>query len=329
MKRKTKLFVLILILGIPTALMLINLRREWATRNLIQEIHNKNVPGALAALRNGANPNARDYSKETPLSPREQAQLFLAHLLHPTTHSAPDTYPTPLMLIAKSDDCPDNPALVKALLDAGADPNVEDEDGRTPLMQTACQGDMRLLNLLLKHKVELRWTDKDGCTALHLAAKTGMADTVESLLVAGSDLEGRNKAGKTSLHEACKEAHIPAVQALLRRHGNLNATDNDGNSPLHVASTFGDPDFVDFLLKAGADIEAKDHAGWTALHMAASYENYDVVQVLLRHHADLYARATDGKTALDTTQNRVTIQVLRQAGGKTGQELDAAKKAHR
>jgi len=322
-KRKAWRLVLILMLGIPITLMLLALRREWATRNLLQEIHNKNVPGALAALRNGANPNARDYSKDMPLSPGEQAKLFLTHLLHPTANSAQDMHPTPLLLIAQSDDCPDNPALVKALLDAGADPNVENADGETPLMQTVMCGDFRLMRLLLTHKIDVRRTDQRGRTALHWAAWTDSAEAIDSLLAAGSDLEGRNKAGETPLHEACKQAETPAVQALLRHHANLNATDNEGDTPLHVASAFGDSKFVDFLLKAGADIESKDHAGWTPLHMTASYRAFDVVQVLLRHHANIYARATDGKTALDTTQNRETIQVLRQAGGKTGHELDA------
>jgi ankyrin repeat protein len=346
-KRKAWWFVLILLIGIPTGLTLNAFHRDQASRNLIQAIKHKNVPAALAALRNGADPNARDYSRDKPLSFGERTKLLLAHLLHLTAIPTPDTHPTALQLLLDSiyeswttqgwsvhiemdsngrpsrtrsmeNDKHVDLTLLKTLLDVGADPNLANEDRMFPLEEVACWGHPQGCHLLLLHGANVHKKDTQGCTALHWAAKNGMNTTIDSLLAAGADVEAKNELGQTPLHMACLDPNNSAVQALLHHHANVKARDSEGDTPLHSAVQYGDPELIDILLADGADIDARNKSGWTPLHLASSYRNIDTVRALLRHHADLYARTSDGKTALETTQNVDTIQVLRHAGGKTG-----------
>lgn len=56
-----------------------------------------------------------------------------------------------------------------ALLEFGADPNIRDEVGRTPLMTAARFGSLKMLDLLLSRGADARLADQHDRTALHWA----------------------------------------------------------------------------------------------------------------------------------------------------------------
>ena len=61
-------------------------------------------------------------------------------------------------------------ASVRALLAAGANPNVKQQGGYTPLHTAAHNNDVTLAELLLAHGVEATMTTDEGQTALEMAA---------------------------------------------------------------------------------------------------------------------------------------------------------------
>jgi ankyrin repeat protein len=71
--------------------------------------------------------------------------------------------------------CDDNAEMVRFLLAAGADPNVEDEKGRRPLHDAAQYCHPAAVKLLLDAKADFRATDHDGRTALHCLAMASPA----------------------------------------------------------------------------------------------------------------------------------------------------------
>ena len=66
-----------------------------------------------------------------------------------------------------------NPALVKLLLDHGADPNAEQARRFTPLQGAAFHGDREIVELLLAHGADAGPKNDDGQTAADLAAECG------------------------------------------------------------------------------------------------------------------------------------------------------------
>ncbi len=77
-----------------------------------------------------------------------------------------------------------------ALLDAGARPDVADENGATALMMAArCLP--ALVPRLVEAGVELDATDEDGWTALRYAAEYQVTAALDALLAAGADTGGR------------------------------------------------------------------------------------------------------------------------------------------
>lgn len=68
----------------------------------------------------------------------------------------------------------------------GADFNIVDENGMTPLMKASIKGDIELLEFLIKQTSEINFEDKKGHTALYYATKENNLDAVKLLYENGA-----------------------------------------------------------------------------------------------------------------------------------------------
>jgi ankyrin repeat protein len=86
--------------------------------------------------------------------------------------------------------------IVEYLLENGADVNIEENDGQTPLFNAAIHnndGDMTITKLLLKKGANINHKDNDGKTPLILASTYGNIEFVKILLKEENlDLNVRN-----------------------------------------------------------------------------------------------------------------------------------------
>ena len=96
---------------------------------------------------------------------------------------------------------------------------------------------------------------------------------------------------------------------------------------LHLAVEKGDLSKVRQCLESGTNIECvRGKASFRVLHRAAEAGNKSMVRFLIQKKANVNAMAMQGWTPLDLAQKKEqfeVVQLLRENGGKTGEELKA------
>lgn len=90
------------------------------------------------------------------------------------------------------------------LLDNGADINLKDKEGNTPLIQASINVALANLNILIQRGANLEEKNNKGETALWLAAYYGMVDNVWELSRAGANGNVRDAQERTAISEMCK-----------------------------------------------------------------------------------------------------------------------------
>jgi ankyrin repeat protein len=199
---------------------------------------------------------------------------------------------------------------VRALLEAGVDPNYIDTSGRTPL-HAACLhysfGYTTILQLLIDAGAELDKRDNFGRTPLHIACifRGYCCETiVQFMLHAGANINAQDDFGKSALHVACLNKHIDLVKLLLDNGADVHCADVYGNTPLHLACQWDGDAIARLLLGAGAVVECQNKVGDSPLHYAFSGGHEAVVKILLDAGADVGCLNSGGETPLDHSRRR-------------------------
>ncbi|MCJ1466599.1 hypothetical protein MMC07_005219 [Pseudocyphellaria aurata] len=157
-----------------------------------------------------------------------------------------------MVYIATAYDCP---RVLKILLEAGADPNMEGGEYNT---------------------------------ALQAACFYGFTWAVKMLIAAGSDINRKGGNHLFALYLACLRQEEEIVELLLEKGADVNIYDDAslyGNS-LQAACSCGNTAIAKRLIAAGINVNHKGGFYGSALYAACSQQNEDLVQLLLDSGAD-------------------------------------------
>lgn len=226
---------------------------------LIHSVIQDEVDNVRTLLAKGGDPNARS----APAA--DDAWTFQGSTIQ---DSAP-----PLILLASKYGSIQGPKIIEMLIDKGADINIADKNGVTPLMVAAELG-MGGFSLLMDKGAKVNVTDKEGKTPLMYAMGNRGYGAARDLLKKGAEINAKDKAGQTALFYAIERAqddpfhfihddqkkkakesklrYVELVQFLIDKGADVNVKDKEGETALKISKLRGRPEIVALLKKAGA-----------------------------------------------------------------------------
>ena len=148
--------------------------------------------------------------------------------------------------------------MVDFLLENGA-PQIEDDNGNSPLHCVALGGDRIIAQKLIEAGADLEASNHELDKPLHLAAGVGNLEVVCTLLDAGANLESRGWLDNTALHSAAEAAQVEVMKELVKRGLEVAIGNAKGEHPIHLAAGVNgkrnDIEHLEFLLQSGANIK--------------------------------------------------------------------------
>lgn len=108
--------------------------------------------------------------------------------------------------------------------------NTRGLDGSTALHIVIAKRNGYWVSFLIEQGADKNVGDRNGDTPLILASRTGYADGVAQLLRARADLDRSNRLGETALITAVQQRHAAIVSTLLKLGANPDKRDHTGYS---------------------------------------------------------------------------------------------------
>jgi ankyrin len=142
--------------------------------------------------------------------------------------------------------------------------------GHTPLLRAASRGSAEAVSVLLDAGANPHIEDRWGFNALSLAARTDLAEAVSRLLKLGMDPSHRGLGGTTPVHLAAANGSVNALRSLLDAGAEVHEQDDFGNTALHQAARYDWVKCAELLLGMGAEPMLTNLKGEVPIDLASS-----------------------------------------------------------
>ena len=208
---------------------------------------------------------------------------------------------------------------VKLLIREGADVNLCDSDGVSPLM-FACENEegVDTIKLLIENGADVNALQNDGCTALMIACSNQSSDNAQLLINKGAIVNVDLADGYTPLMIACHNELLDTVKLLIINGADINACRSDGYTILMVAcEQVGNSQVIDHLIDSNADINTCTADGLTALGVAIKKRKIWMVEMLIKKGADVNKGSEGNSTCLMLAlkeKNEALISLIIESG---------------
>ncbi len=164
--------------------------------------------------------------------------------------------------------------VVQLLVDYGADINIPDKEGVTPLEHARARG-FKEIELILN-------TAQARDMQMIAAAGGGDIETVRQLLAKGGNVHAQDENGRTALIAAAYRNDLAIADVLIQAGADVNVQDNTQQSAYLISTSDGYLDLLKRTLQAGANVHSTDSYNGTGLIRAADRGHVEIIQELLK-----------------------------------------------
>ncbi|KAL6821372.1 hypothetical protein V8C40DRAFT_250194 [Trichoderma camerunense] len=214
--------------------------------------------------------------------------------------------------------CNGNVTVVETLLKAGARLDMIDDIGGTPLFYAISFRREDIVKLLLKHGASPEPGDKRATDMIFSAVENGDSQVIKFFLDSGVDIELTEEGRWTpTLHLAILLGHMDIVRLLLRQETKTEDKDENGRTLLHHAVISGDIDIVQLLLDTDAKVNSIDIYKRTPLSYAIDNfrsSKFELVQLLIDKGADVRLLSPPEQVSLSLDQEQYYLQWAMERG---------------
>jgi ankyrin repeat protein len=207
------------------------------------------------------------------------------------------------------------------LIEKGANMNLGNFHGDTPLSLSVKQGNLSLMNLLIEKGADIQHVNELGSTLLMEMCRGSISNRkdqnkmISIFIQSGIQINAKNIYGNSALSYALNTKNNHLIKTLLKLGGDVNISDSNGNTLIHKTVLLAlferlknkDLDeIMDILLGYGANPNLKNNDGYTPLHLATKpakdkdeKASVQIIQKLLDYSADPKMEDRLGATAFD------------------------------
>lgn len=291
--------------------------RDWLGLTPLHNAARKSQQGVVEFLLSSEDIEAdpEDIDGFTPLmnavghSDLEIVRLLLARPEVDPNHQLRGHGQTPLWMAAAS---PDDEAVLRSLLErSDLDLNKTARWGEACVYRAACYAQHTALQLVLDKGADINLPNEKGQTPLSIAAAKGNKECLEILLKRPDiAIDQADQTNKTPLMYASEEDRIHCIRLLLAHKPALEVKDSEGRTALSLAAAKGNKIPSKLLLKAGAQVNTQDAKENTPLALAAEHKQDVVVRFLLENGADAELADEDEETPFEKARDRKLDDVV-------------------
>ena len=273
--------------------------------------------------------STKPESKLTPqqlIMQNRKAEAKQEFVMPTDINAADEDGNTVLHIAAKIDD----EELVTYFIFKGADPELKNHDGDTPLHVAIKNQSFRAAKALSAVSSTLFSRDAEGRTALDLGLLSD--DSYYDLFITTKAGELRDIEGQSIVHYFVRTKNLKGIRQCITKGIPISVKDDNGKTPLDVAfENLDDEEFVEIaaeLIMGGADEVATDCAyfqdamlarnvnsrfddGQTPLHLAAIYGHNAIAKYLLENNADTGVQDSSGATPLHEAVRYGNVEIAK------------------
>lgn len=232
---------------------------------------------------------------------------------HPPVNETDQNGMTPLHMAIDSHKT----ACVGMLLEAGADREVRDRQGRTAFDAARQIADVQdraqILLYLIWNSGEKMPQAPTGPMpwSLEYSVMRRQTNVTKMLLAMGVDPNAPGTSGTTPLADAALKGDLDGVRDLLAHGARPGAVSQAGTQPIHDAALGDNAEVIRELVKHGANVDARTRdEAQTPLHIAAAMGKMNAIKALVALGADLTIRDIEGRTPLDAAERADLADVV-------------------